>query len=152
MSAVRLNAPVRVFWRLHRGLMRLTGGRFGRVGPMDALLLTTKGRKSGERRDVAVNYLRDGDAYVVVASYAGEDRDPAWWRNLKNEPEAEVAVGGKRVKVRAREAGGPDRERLWVRLVEKDPAYAEYQRRTKRLLPVVVLQPAKFPREAPEDR
>ena len=141
MPAVRLNTQLRIFWRVHRAFMRLTGGRFGRVGPMDALLLTTKGRKSGERRDVALNYLRDADAYVVVASYTGEDRDPAWWRNLEAEPAAEVAVAGKRVKVRAREAEGPERERLWERFVERDPAYTEYQLRTKRRLPVVVLEP-----------
>ncbi|TMF57657.1 MAG: nitroreductase family deazaflavin-dependent oxidoreductase [Chloroflexi bacterium] len=88
--------------------MRLTGGRFGRIGPMDALLLTTKGRKSGEQRDVALNYLLDGDAYIVVASYAGEDRDPAWWNNLKAQPEAEVAVGGRRLKVRASTSGVPN--------------------------------------------
>jgi deazaflavin-dependent oxidoreductase (nitroreductase family) len=141
MPAVRLNTQLRVFWRVHRAFMRLTGGRFGRVGPMDALLLTTKGRKSGEGRDVAVNYLRDGDAYVVVASYTGEDRDPAWWRNLEADPAAEVTAGGKHVKVRAREVEGTERERLWARFVETDPAYAEYQQRTKRRLPVVVLEP-----------
>ena len=141
MPAVRLTTQLRVFWRVHRAFMRLTGGRFGRVGPMDALLLTTKGRKSGERRDVALNYLREGDAYVVVASYTGEDRDPAWWRNLEAEPEAEVTAAGKRLKVRARQADGPERERLWARLVGIDPAYAEYQTRTSRRLPVVVLDP-----------
>jgi deazaflavin-dependent oxidoreductase (nitroreductase family) len=108
---------------------------------MDALLLTTTGRKSGERRSVAVNYMRDGDSYIVVASYAGEDRDPAWWRNLEADPLAELAAGGKRLEVRARQAEGEERERLWARLVEKDPAYAEYQQRTKRRLPVVVLKP-----------
>ena len=132
---------MRAFWRVHRALMRLTCGRFGKVGPLDALLLTTTGRKSGERRDVAVNYIPDGDSYIVVASYAGEDRDPAWWRNLKANPDAEVATAGKRLKIRAREAEGPERERLWTRLIEKDPAYGEYQQRTKRRLPVVVLQP-----------
>ena len=141
MPAARMGPTLRVFWRMHRAFMRLTGGRFGRVGAMDALLLTTKGRKSGERRDVALNYLRDGDVYVVVASYAGEDRDPAWWRNLEADPAAEVTAGGKHVKVRAREAEGAERERLWAGFVEKDPAYAEYRQRTKRRLPVVVLQP-----------
>ena len=131
---------MRVFWRVHRAFMRLTGGRFGKVGPLDALLLTTTGRKSGERRDVAVNYIPDGDSYLVVASYAGEDRDPAWWRNLRANPDAEIRVGGERVRVRAREAEGAERERLWTRLVDKDPAYAEYQQRTKRRLPVVLLQ------------
>jgi proline iminopeptidase len=108
---------------------------------MDALLLTTTGRKSGERRDVALNYFSDGDSYIVVASYAGEDRDPAWWRNLKANPDAELRVGGRRIRVRAREADGAERERLWTRLVATDPAYAEYQERTKRRLPVVVLEP-----------
>lgn len=141
MPAVRLNASLRFFWRLHRVFMRLSGGRFGKVGPMDALLLTTTGRKSGERRDVALNYFSDGDSYIVVASYAGEDRDPAWWRNLKANPDAELRVGGRRIRVRAREADGAERERLWTRLVATDPAYAEYQERTKRRLPVVVLEP-----------
>jgi deazaflavin-dependent oxidoreductase (nitroreductase family) len=141
MPAVRTGTPLRLFWRLHRGFMRLSGGRFGKVGPMDALLLTARGRKSGERRDVALNYLRDGASYVVVASYAGEDRDPAWWLNLKSDPEAEVTLAGARVKVRARESEGAERERLWALLVETDPAYAEYQRRTGRRLAVVVLQP-----------
>jgi deazaflavin-dependent oxidoreductase (nitroreductase family) len=141
MPAVRLTRQLRVFWRVHRAFMRLTGGRFGRVGPMDALLLTTTGRKSGERRDVALNYLREGDAYVVVASYTGEDRNPAWWRNLEAEPAAEVTAAGKRVKVRARQAVGPERERLWTRLVGTDPGYAEYQSRTARRLAVVLLEP-----------
>ena len=151
MPAARMGLPLRVFWRVHRAFMRLTGGRFGRVGPMDALLLTTTGRKSGERRDVALNYLREGDAYIVVASNVGEDRDPAWRRNLTADPEAEVTADGKRVRVRAREAEGAERERLWARLVEKDPAYAEYQERTKRRLPVVALEPRVL-REAPEER
>src|SRR2546425_6014014 len=110
MPAVRMSPSLRLFWRIHRAFMGLTGGRFGKVGPMDALLLTTTGRKSGERRDVALNYLPDGDSYIVVASYAGEDRDPAWWRNLKANPNAVMRVGGKRLGVRAREADGPERE------------------------------------------
>jgi deazaflavin-dependent oxidoreductase (nitroreductase family) len=136
-----MGPSLRVFWRIHRAFMRLTGGRFGRVGAMDALLLTTKGRKTGERRDVALNYLRDGDAYIVAASYAGEDRDPAWWLNLKAHPDAEVTVAGKRGRVRARESEGAERARLWALFIRTDPAYAEYQRRTKRRLPVVLLEP-----------
>jgi len=136
-----MGTPLRIFWRIHRTIMALTGGRFGKVGPMDALLLTTTGRKSGERRDVALNYMPEGQSYIVVASYAGEDRDPAWWRNLKADPEADIRIGGKRVRVRAREADAAERQRLWTRIVAKDPAYAEYQQRTTRRLAVVVLQP-----------
>ena len=139
--AVRIGAPLRLFWRIHRAFMRVTGGRFGRVGAMPALLLTTRGRKSGEKRDVALNYVRDDGSFVVVASYAGEDRDPAWWKNLRTHPEAEVTADGKRFKVRSRESDGARREQLWSRIVHIDPAYAEYQRRTKRRLAVVVLDP-----------
>ena len=141
MPAARMSRSLRVFWRVHRAFMRLSGGRFGQVGPLEALLLTTTGRKTGERRDVALYYMAADDSYIVVASNVGQDRDPAWWRNLKANPDAEIRVGGKRVRVRAREADGADRERLWTRVVEKDPAYAEYKERTTRRLPVVVLQP-----------
>lgn len=82
---------------------------------------------------------RSGSSFVVVASYAGEDRDPAWWKNLRTHPEAEVTADGKRFKVRSRESDGARREQLWSRIVQLDPAYAEYQRRTKRRLAVVVL-------------
>ena len=140
MPAVRMSRSLRLFWRVHRTFMRLTGGRFGKVGPMNGLLLTTTGRKTGERRDVALNYLPDGDSYIVIASNVGDDRDPAWWRNLKANPAAELSVGGKRLRVRAREAHGAERESLWIRIVAADPAYAEYQQRTKRRLPVVMLE------------
>jgi len=99
MPAVRVGTALRVFWRVHRMFMRLTGGRFGRTGTLPALLLTTRGRKSGEARDVTLNYLTARDAFVVIGSYGGEDRDPAWWRNLVANPEGRVLVGGKRLRV-----------------------------------------------------
>jgi deazaflavin-dependent oxidoreductase (nitroreductase family) len=77
---------------------------------------------------------------VVVGSYAGEDRHPAWWLNLLADPRAEVQVGNARYPVTARELEGADRDRLWARVVETDPSYAEYQRRTTRRIPVVVLE------------
>jgi len=129
-------------WRIHRAIFRATRGRVGsRIGAFPVLLLTTRGRRSGERRDVTLSFVRDDDAFVVVASYAGEPRDPAWWQNLKAHPEAEVLVDGRRLQVKAREAEGARRELLWARIVEADPAYAEYQRRTERRLPVVLLEP-----------
>ena len=141
MPALRMGRSLRLSWKVHRAFMRLTGGRFGRVGTLPALLLTTRGRRSGEKRDVALNYVRDDGSFVVIASYVGEDRDPAWWRNLRTHPDAEVTVDGKRLNVRARESEGATRERLWSRMVQIDLAYAEYQRRTKRRLAVVVLDP-----------
>lgn len=126
MPAARIGTPLRLFWRVHRAFMRLTGGRFGRVGAIDAHLLTTTGHKSGERRDVALNYLRESGSYVVIASYAGEDRDPSWWRNLKAHPEAAVTVDGKRVKVRG---GGARAGRLGrQRALEPDEVVAVWRK------------------------
>jgi F420H(2)-dependent quinone reductase len=141
MPAARLGTSLRLFWRIHRAFVRLTGGRFARVGALPVLLLTTRGRKSGERRDVALNYIRDDEAYVVIGSYAGEDRDPAWWLNLKAHPDAEILVDGRRIHVRARRCDGAKRQLLWDRIVYRDRAYAEYQRRTNREIPVVALEP-----------
>ena len=142
MPAVRRNLFVRFGWRIHREIFRATGGRVGsRIGAFPVLLLTTRGRKTGERRDVTLSYIRDDNVFVVVASYAGEPHDPAWWRNLKARPEAEVLVDGRRLQVKAREAEGAQRELLWTRIVASDPAYADYQRRTERRLAVVLLEP-----------
>jgi deazaflavin-dependent oxidoreductase (nitroreductase family) len=141
LAAVRISPLLRMWWRLHRRLYRLSGGRIGsRLGPWSALLLVTRGRKSGERRTVSLNYLTDAGRLVVVGSYAGEDRHPAWWLNLLADPRAEVQVGAARHPVTARELDGPDRDRLWALVVETDPSYAVYQDRTTRRIPVVVLE------------
>jgi deazaflavin-dependent oxidoreductase (nitroreductase family) len=141
MPAVRVGTPLRVFWRMHRAFMRLTGARFGRVGPLGALLLTTRGRKTGERRVVTLNYMPKGGSFIVIASYGGEDREPAWWQNLRANPDADVLLDGNRTRVRARETEGAERQALWDRFVATDPSYTEYQQRTNRRLAVVALEP-----------
>ena len=142
MSALWRRLFVAFGWRLHRAIFRATGGRVGgRIGSLPVLMLTTRGRKSGKFRDVPLNYLRDDGAFVVVASYAGQRHDPAWWRNLKADPEAEVLAEGKRARVRAREAEGARRELLWARFADADRSYREYQRRTSRRIPIVLLEP-----------
>jgi deazaflavin-dependent oxidoreductase (nitroreductase family) len=105
------------------------------------MLLTTQGRRSGVPRTVALTFFREGPAYVVVASNAGEDADPAWWLNLKARPEATVNIGGDESSVVAREARGEERESLWRRITASEPSYAAYQRRTARRIPIVVLEP-----------
>lgn len=141
VAAVRISPFLRMAWRLHRWLYGLSGGRIGtRVGPWSALLLVTHGRKSGERRTVGLNYLTDDGRLVVVGSYAGESRHPAWWLNLLANPRAEVQVGAAHYAVTARELEGADRDRMWARVVATDPSYAEYQDRTTRRIPVVVLE------------
>ena len=104
------------------------------------LWLVTRGRKSGERRTASLNYLTDGGRLVVVGSYAGEDRHPAWWLNLLADPRAEVQVGAARYPVTARELDGGDLDRLRRLVLETDRSYAAYQQRTTRRIPVVVLE------------
>ena len=88
-----------------------------------------------------LHYLRYLNGYVVVASYAGDPRNPSWYLNLKANPKAVVQIGPKSLEVLAREAIGEEREMLWSQAVELDPSYAEYQLRTERKIPVVILDP-----------
>jgi F420H(2)-dependent quinone reductase len=145
MAAVRLSRTLKVAWWVHRWLYQLSGGRIGRrSNGFEVLLLTTVGRKSGEPRTVAIQSLEHRDGWAVIASYAGEDRDPAWCLNLRAQPTAEVQIRGTHVRVRAREASGAEREELWGRFAAIDDAYDEYQRRTSRILPVIVLEPLRW--------
>ncbi len=144
LPAVRRSRLIEALWRLHRVVYRISRGRFGgRIGRMPALLLTTRGRRSGRPRTVALTFLRHGGAYVVFASNAGEDYDPAWWLNLKALPEATLCVRDEEIPVIARAAQGEEREALWRRLTLTEPSYAKYQGRTSREFPVVVLEPRK---------
>lgn len=142
MPAVRLNPLLRATWKLHRSVLRVTRGRLGsKLGNMQVLLLETTGRTSGKPRTVGLSYLVDGGSYYVVASYAGEDRDPSWALNLRARPRANVTVGGKTTTVFARELGGAERDAMFDRFVQVDPAYGEYRTRTARVIPVFELGP-----------
>ena len=128
--------------RLHSSAYRATGGRVGgRMLGSPVLLLTTTGRKSGRPRTIPLFYLPDEENLVVVASNGGTAGDPAWWLNLKDDPEASVEVGGRKLRVRAEEAEGEERRRLWERVVRMYGAYQQYQERTDRRIPVVLLRP-----------
>ena len=116
-------------------------GRIGeRAGGLRHLLLTTRGRRSGLERTVAVTYLRDGERLVLVASNGGAERHPAWWLNLLAEPRARVRVGRDTYEVRAEQSEGEERDRLWVRLQEYNPFYRRYADITDRDIPVVLLK------------
>lgn len=104
--------------------------------------LTTIGRKSGEPRRVTLYAFPDGERLVVVGSLGGAAKDPAWAGNLRMNPEATVRVDGEPRSVRAREVDGDERERLWKLVVEGFPLYASYQRKTKRTIPLFVLEPS----------
>lgn len=105
-----------------------------------ALVLTTTGRRSGAPRRSAMIYGTDGDRYVVIASNGGSPAHPAWYRNLTDDPRAEVRVGSERRRVRARTAAGEERARLWSLMTGIWPNFDVYQTRTAREIPVVVLE------------
>jgi len=105
------------------------------------LLLSVLGRRSGVWRRSALIYGRAGDAYVVVASKGGAPQDPAWYTNLVAEPSVHVQVKGEKFMARARVAAGDERARLWDAMAEIWPDYNDYQTKTEREIPVVVLDP-----------
>lgn len=129
---------------VHQWLYERSDGRIGAsLGGRPMLLLRTVGRRSGQPRTAALLYVRDGDAYVVIASKGGAPKHPAWFHNLIARPEVEIQVGRERIAVRSRVAEGEERARLWARADEVNQGqYAEYQSRTSRVIPVVVLEPA----------
>jgi deazaflavin-dependent oxidoreductase (nitroreductase family) len=107
------------------------------------LLLTTKGRKSGEERTTPLIYGCNGDDYLIVASKGGADAPPAWYLNIqKNPDDVEIQVKGDRFKVRARDAGPDEKPEMWKTMTAEWPAYDEYQEKTDREIPVVVLERA----------
>jgi deazaflavin-dependent oxidoreductase (nitroreductase family) len=138
------------FWRLwevgtsgHTTVYKLTRGRIGgKYQGAPVALVESVGRKSGKRRTHPLLCTEDGENLVVIASKGGVDRHPAWYHNLMANPETTANWYGDVRRVRAREATGDERERLWEKMVDVYPPYASYQRRTERQIPVVVLEPA----------
>lgn len=104
------------------------------------LLLTTTGRRTGEPRTLPLIYAPEGDSLLVVASKGGWDAPPAWYLNLSADPEVEVQVRGDRFKARARTATPEEKPAFWEKMVAEWPSYDEYQRKTDREIPVVVLE------------
>jgi len=108
------------------------------------VLLTTTGARSGKEGTTPVMYHRDGERYVVVASKGGAPDNPAWYHNLKTNPVARVEVGTESgtetFEVRAREAEGEERERMWAERVAIAPGFGDYQRNTSRRIPVMILE------------
>lgn len=131
---------VRALTNAHARLYRLTRGRAA-VPRFPTLLLTVTGRRTGEPRTVPLVYVRDGDAYVVCAAYSGSAKDPAWWLNLRANPEAMIQVGSRQGHVRANLAPSERRADLWLRLTEMYPPFRTYSGRTDRPFPIVLLQP-----------
>lgn len=112
----------------------------GGVGFVTSLLLTTVGRRSGEKRTSPLFYGTAGDAYVIIGSKGGAATQPGWFLNLLANPVVEVQVAKECFTARARVATGAEREQLWEQMVKVYPPYRDYQQKTKRQIPVVVLE------------
>jgi proline iminopeptidase len=115
----------------------------GGKGLVPTLLLTTTGRKSGRTLVLPLIYGRTPGGYAIVASKGGAPAHPAWYLNLRDHPEVGVQVGPERLEARARTAHGEERAALWRQMAAIYPPYDDYQRRTQREIPVVVLEPVK---------
>ena len=131
---------IKTIGRAHLAVYRATGGRvLGTVAGMPVLLLSTIGRRSGKRRTTPLTFFRDGDDLVVIASNGGDDRPPAWLRNIEQDSRATVQIGADRSAVTAAIAPEEVRARLWPEITATYEGYAAYQARTTRTIPVVVL-------------
>ena len=130
----------------HAAIIQLSGGRIRRsfvfTSGIPILVITTTGRRSGQRRSTPLGYLEYGDAFAVLASNAGSDRTPAWWLNLQADPRAEILADGTRRAVRARQADAAEDEALWKTFAGLNPGFDEYRRLTERPIPVVILEPS----------
>jgi deazaflavin-dependent oxidoreductase (nitroreductase family) len=137
---------VHLFWRVHRALYRLSGGRFlwttSNKRGWGALHLTTVGRRSGQERSVILGYIEDGPNLVVLAMNGWDEGHPAWWLNLEAHPEAVVRLAGEQPRpVHAFAASGEERERLWQLWREIDLQLDGYAGRRSTETPVVVFEP-----------
>lgn len=127
----------------HATVYRATRGVIGHrfPGAPEMLLLDHVGAKSGKRRTTPLVFARDGENIVLIASKGGYPKNPAWFHNLKANPDTTIQIGSKLIPVRARVAGPEEYDRLWKLAVEVYRGYEEYRRRTERQIPLVVLEP-----------
>jgi deazaflavin-dependent oxidoreductase (nitroreductase family) len=133
-GGIKLVSMLHTFW------YRMTDGVLGgTLLGSHILLLTTTGRRTGNKYTTPLLYLEDGERRIVIASNGGADHDPQWWSNLKSEPRATVQEGRHARTMHGEEATGEERARLWKNITSRYPVYTDYARRTTREIPVVVL-------------
>jgi len=131
-----------MFLKLHVLFYRLTNGSFGgRISGAEVLLLTTIGRKTGKKRTWALNYFRDGPNYVVIASNGGQQNNPGWYYNLKGKEITSVQIKNVEQKIIPRIADNEERDRLWTKITKQYTFYADYQKKTDRKIPIIILKP-----------
>ena len=136
------NTIFKLFTATHLFIYRLSGGRIGGVVQgLHVLILTTTGRKSGKPRTTPLGYFKHEGGYVITGSNSGSDHHPAWYYNLKSDPSAAIQIKNRHTPVRAEEVTGDSRHQLWKELIRISPAYADYQKRTSREIPLIILTP-----------
>jgi F420H(2)-dependent quinone reductase len=131
-----------VVTRLNVWAYRRTGGRVG--GSFDgapACILHHRGARTGQARETPLVYLGDGDRVILIASMGGMPKNPAWYHNLRANPDVEIERDGRREAMTAREAEGDERAELWRKVLAIWPGYDDYQARTDRRIPVMVCEP-----------
>ncbi len=105
------------------------------------LLINHTGARTGKSRTNPVMYLKDGRRYLVFASKGGADTNPDWYHNLKAHPDVKIEVGSETIEVRAEQITGPERDKLYTRQASLYPQFAQYQQKTKRIIPVIAFTP-----------
>ncbi|MDX2344707.1 MAG: nitroreductase family deazaflavin-dependent oxidoreductase [Acidimicrobiia bacterium] len=127
--------------RIHAKLYKMTGGRFFGGGDNGSVpVLTHRGAKSGKVRDTPLMFVRDESDYLIIASAGGDVHNPGCYHNLLANPDTTINVSGEAIQVTARDAG-PPRDELWAKVVATDPRFGNYESKTERVIPVVILEP-----------
>lgn len=144
LQASLMKFSIQLFLNVHVLIYRLTNGKvMGAFGANTILLLDMVGRKTGKKRTTPLMYFRDGNNYVISASAGGADTNPAWYYNLKSNPETTIQVKGDKIKVIAQEASPDKRKKLWTQLTSLAPQFKQYEKKTKRTIPMFILRPVK---------
>ncbi len=131
-----------LFMGFNTFLIHVSHGKIGsRLGKQTILLMHTTGRKSGKSYITPIAYFSEGSGYYVIASNWGQEKNAAWYYNLKQQPDITIEVNGESIPVRAREADGEEYARLWANAVAHHPDYDHYKQMTTRHIPIVVFEP-----------
>ena len=137
---MRMPLPARLFVKAHAALYSLSNGKIAaKMRGQSILVLTTRGAKTGAARKVPIVPLIEGDKVYVVASMGGAPSHPAWYHNLKANPDVEVQWFADKYKARAQILSEPERSQVWERVVAAMPGFADYQKKTDRVIPIVQL-------------
>ncbi len=137
-----MNPVLKAIAKVHAAVYQMSGGRLGRkMGGQDVLLLHHVGARSGKNYTTPVAYVRDGDAYVIIAAAAGQPKHPGWYYNLKNNPNTTINLTGEQIRVVAEVAPPEKRDKLWAEIAAEFPQFTAYQDKTSRVIPAILLHP-----------